>query len=127
MSVDIHYDRADPRPFPFVNLAVSRPERDNYEPWLGKIDTGASITAVPKNLVDALDLWRVGDMPVKSFDGSVRRYGRYMVDIKIGDILRKDTIVIATRRDNVLVGRDLINSWRMILDGPSLTGTMTLF
>lgn len=126
MNVNIHYDRSDVIPFPYVGLAVAKPEENNYEPRPGKIDTGAALTAIPLDLVGSLDLRRVGDVPVYTFDGIKRLCDEYRVNIKIHDTLREYVRVIATQRDNVLVGRDLINSWRMGLDGPNLTGKITL-
>ena len=126
MNASIHYDRDTSPPFPYVNLVVSRPEGNNYEPRPGKIDTGASLTTIPIDMVGLLDLQRVGNVPVCAFDGSVDQYNVYRVNIKIGDISREYVRVIATQRNNVLVGRDLINLWHMRLDGPNLTGRMTL-
>lgn len=126
MNVNIHYEHSVVLPFPYVGLAVAKPEENNYEPRPGKIDTGASLTTIPLDLVGSLDLRRVKDVSVYTFDGTKRLYGEYRVNIKIHNALREYVRVIAAQRDNVLVGRDLINLWRMRLDGPSLTGKITL-
>lgn len=125
MSVSIQYDRGEVPPFPYVNLAVSRPVGNNYESMPGMIDTGASLTIIPKYLIDSLDLQRVKEVLIGAFDGSAHTYAEYRVNIKIGDALYEYVSVIATQRNDVVIGRNVINLWRMRLDGLNLTGKIT--
>lgn len=124
MSVAIGYDRSESPPFPYVDINVSNPLEKHCVLGRGKIDTGASLTVVPIDLVGALNLRRVSEVVASGFDGSKLQYGVYVVDIKIGDILYKYIDVIAARRTGILVGRNLINQWRMRLDGKNCTGDL---
>lgn len=90
----------------------------------GKIDTGADGTSIPEELVQTLELEETGKIWVKDVNGGRVRRSTYDVFIKIGtmefDLMR----VSATPRDNVLIGRNLINLWNLKLDGQTRTGEL---
>ena len=120
----IKYDDSDNRPYPYVNLEISCVGAENYKSETGKIDTGASMTAIPGRLVKSLNLKPRSSTLAGGFsDDDVKEYTVYHVRIKINDLVYKHVRVIApSHRTDVLVGRDLINLWQMKLDGQGLTG-----
>ena len=87
----------------------------------GKIDTGADMTLIPKKLVESLDLKETGEVELKGVNSS-RICKTYDVFVKIGEIEFDLLQVVATERNNVLIGRDLINLWQMNLDGENEIG-----
>ena len=120
----IKYDDSENRPYPYVNLEISCVGTENYKSETGKIDTGASMTAISEHLVKSLNLKSRSSVWVSGFrDDDMKEYAVYHVSIKINDLVYKHVRVIApSYRTNVLVGRDLINLWQMKLDGQDLTG-----
>ena len=51
----------------------------------------------------------------------------YLVHIKIGEIKFDLMEVVALNRDDVLVGRDLINLWTLVLDGKNKFGEIKVW
>jgi predicted aspartyl protease len=89
----------------------------------GKIDTGADGTSIPEYLVKKLDLNPTGEViSVQGVNGDPVPRDTYDVHIKIGNVKFELLQVIALPRDNVLIGRDLINLWHLTLDGKTLQG-----
>jgi len=88
-------------------------------PEKGKIDTGADTTVIPDYLVTTLNLKKTGESTVIDVRRNTSTHYRYFVSIQIGDIKFNSFEVVAMPRDNVLIGRDLINLWKLKLDGKS--------
>ena len=63
-------------------------------------------------------------MWVRDANGGRRRRSTYDVFIKIGTIQFDLLQVSANPRDNILIGRDLINLWNLKLDGQTQTGEL---
>ena len=84
------------------------------------------MTVIPDQLASFLDLESYGDVKAGGFNGRYDYYPGYVVNIKIDDMAYKYIKVIASSRSNILIGRDLINCWRMELDGWHCTGKIIL-
>ena len=129
MTNAIKYDSyAEPRPsFPYVYLDVANPDNEKlYETAKGKIDTGSHMTVIPKHMVESLDLKAVTTVDVRGFNNKGEEHYVYYVNINIGEQTYKDVRIIAPHaRGNVLLGRDVINLWKMTLDGQNLMGEFT--
>lgn len=90
----------------------------------GKIDTGSTNTVIPEYVVRRLRLKKTGESDVAGVQGPVSVRNNYFVSVEIGSIKFDGLTVIAMERETVLIGRDLINLWRMELDGKSETYTI---
>ena len=124
MTHKIQYDHDEEPPFPYIGLEISHVLNKNYKSETGKIDTGASSTIIPKHLIKSLDLKSIGTTMAVGFNGEGQRCNKYCVNIKINDLAYEYVKVIASpnQRENILIGRDLINLWQMKLDGQNCTG-----
>jgi len=90
----------------------------------GKIDTGSTNTVIPECVVHRLRLKKTGESDVAWVQGHVSIRSNYFVSVEIGSIKFDGLTVIAMERETVLIGSDLINLWRMELDGKSETYTI---
>ena len=87
----------------------------------GKIDTGASRTVIPDYLVNALHLKKTRESVVKTVSGAESTHYNYFVSIQIGNIQFDRFEVVAMPKKYVLLGRDLINLWKLEIDGKTET------
>lgn len=109
-------------PAPFLPVRISN-LADNSGPLSipAKIDTGADVTAIPARLIESLRLVPAGEIEVEGYDS--RRATLYCYDVVLHvDQLRVVGLsVIAFTEDYVLLGRDVLNLLKILLDGPALS------
>ncbi|MBI2919235.1 MAG: retroviral-like aspartic protease family protein [Chloroflexi bacterium] len=113
------YDSAFNPAAPMVDVQVSRPYSPAFETVPAMVDTGCDITAVPHDLVERLGLKRVGEIPLREVLGGDRVRGPvYLASLELeGHPL--GTIQVTACNDNcILLGRDVLNDWKVTLDGP---------
>ena len=115
------YNSTEAPPAPMVEVKGSNPYLQVSEKARAKLDTGASMSVIPQDWVERLRLMPLGVIDVSGFDEEWREVRTYMVDLAF-DGFRFDWVeVIASRRDNVLIGRDILNHLKITLDGKNLT------
>ena len=122
--VTIEYAFDEVPPYPCIDLQVSPTFIDHYKPTTGQIDTGATKTIIATDLLTSLELNPISSTPVRGFSGKSIECDVYCVNIKINNRTYEDVEVIASPEPELytLIGRDLINLWRMTLNGQSRTG-----
>lgn len=114
------YNRQYQPPAPTLPVQVSHlfdsPKSESLE---GKLDTGADSTVIPTRLVTQFGLMPTGWKRVRSYDGVVRTVRTYYVRIQLVD---KSFVVkvTAANRQNVLLGRDVLNRFNLCLHGRAL-------
>lgn len=87
----------------------------------GKLDTGADITLIPPSLVNALQLVPEDSVVMVSYDGTETERTAYFVDLELGGHKLECVEVVAVPRDNILLGRDVLNRFNITLKGKELT------
>ncbi|NET09168.1 MAG: hypothetical protein F6K16_31590 [Symploca sp. SIO2B6] len=88
------------------------------------IDSGASRTCLPRSLIRALgDLIQGNPVEVRTCNGS-KRVRTFFVDIEVEDVTfpRLEIIELPDERKHAMVGRDILNHFKLILDGPREKG-----
>jgi predicted aspartyl protease len=90
----------------------------------GIVDTGASITCVPTRVLVALGATKMGKITVSTPAATNSEVFTYLVSISIEHLLIRKIIVIGLEFDYVLLGRDALKEFTVVLD-PS--GTVRLF
>jgi hypothetical protein len=109
-------------PAPFVLVALSNPltgaEAINVP---AQIDTAADRTLLPSSIVEQLMLPAIGSMPIGGVGGAIATMKLYAVLLAGPTQPSRAVEVVAHPNEAwVLLGRDVLNSHRVVLDGPGL-------
>jgi clan AA aspartic protease len=111
-------------PAPSLIVKLTKPLSDRSLEIQAKLDTGADMTILPQDAIDELGLIPSSYVYVQSFDGRrVLRY-TYLVNISFQNFEYKMIEVIGVKRRDALLGRDILNRLKIILDGKNLEFTM---
>jgi len=89
------------------------------------IDSGASRTVIPENLIKTLNLVPVREIDVEGYKKGKQKHTTYFVDVEFKGYSFPLTEVIAVNRKNVLLGRDILNQTILVLDGKKLSYDIT--
>jgi hypothetical protein len=116
------YDLNFNPPAPVVEVVVTHPVTSvNSGTLHGKVDSGADVTVIPERLVRQLKLTPKGRAWTRSYDGTYSQrpvyYARFIVEGFALPIVR----CIAADRTNVLLGRNVLNRFIIVLDGKNLS------
>lgn len=99
---------------------IAQPHGAASRPLLAFVDTGADATIVPLPIVRQLQAGVVTLKTVRGYTGGRRTVRTYLVDIEVGSFtLPGAEIVGDDATDEVLLGRDVLNRLRLLLDGPA--------
>jgi predicted aspartyl protease len=117
----LYTTQKDP-PAPFVHVTLRNTttgqERANLP---AQVDHGADITVIPSRLADALDLPRVRMLPVKGFGEHPLLLPTILVEITIRQMQPVPMeALLSPDEPHVILGRDLLNRYRVVLDGRQL-------
>ncbi len=85
------------------------------------LDTGADMTAVPEFLIERLNLYQIGRVEVEDVNGFTEIVGTYVARLTIADQIVPEHKVLVTGLDFVVVGRDLLNQFYFLANGPEQT------
>ncbi len=108
-------------PMPALRVRLGYPEEAlALGPLAAIIDTGADGTLVPQALIDELGAPFVDDVRVRSHWGEWRNMQLFTVDVGIGE-LRLPAVEVAgdDRGTEIVLGRNVLNRLRLLLDGPA--------
>jgi predicted aspartyl protease len=113
--------QVDP-PAPFVHVSLRRPgDGPSRDDQPAQIDTAADRTVIPGGLVTQLGLVPADELPAAGFGGQVFRVITYLVKIQLRGLPPRLIDVLAHEGEPyILLGRDILNHHRLVLDGPGL-------
>lgn len=116
------YNRQVDPPAPFVHVSLRRPgDGPSLDDLPAQIDTAADRTVIPGGLVARLGLVRLDELPVAGFGGQVLLVATYLVELSLrGQPSRLIEVIAHEGEPHVLLGRDVLNHHRLLLDGPGL-------
>lgn len=116
------YNRQVDPPAPFIHVALRSPATgESVDGLPAQIDTAADRTVIPGTLVERLGLVPLDELPVAGFGGQVFLLATYLVELTIRNASPLAVEVLAHPAEPyVLLGRDILNHFRLILDGPEL-------
>lgn len=107
-------------PAPFVQVTVQSPGVDGASRVVpAQIDSAADRSVIPGNLIDDLGLAGVREILIEGLGGQVHRMQTFVVLLQIRDFPPVAVEVVAHASERfVLLGRDVLNQFRVVLDGP---------
>lgn len=114
------YNTSEEPPAPFVKVKIANPQTGKYEEEVGKIDTGAYKTAFPEKWVTKLNLVPVSEERMKGYKKGEQKHNTYFVNVTLKGYNFPYTEAVAIDRKNILIGRDILNQLKLILDGKNL-------
>jgi predicted aspartyl protease len=116
------YNQQITPPAPFVHVTIQPPEGAIASSDLpALLDTAADITVIPDRVAVELRLIPLDEMPIGGFDGRVSGVSTYLVQLAMREYTPTIIRVVASRDEPyVLLGRDVLNGYRVVLDGPQL-------
>ena len=93
----------------------------------GQIDTGVDITFIGSEWVSTLSLAKSAPITTEDFRGHQEQASMFSVRVIIAPVFDEVIQVIELENSNeLIIGRDIINTWFMELWGPSLNGIIRL-
>jgi Retroviral aspartyl protease len=109
-------------PAPGCSVRVSYDEQAEECP--GILDSGADYTSVPIDLIEILAVEQCGELEVEGATGGPEWQGVYRVNLEfLGFTIAYHPVLGGTgpaARDSILIGRDILNRYRVLLAGPDL-------
>lgn len=114
-------------PMPALEIRLGYPgEALTLGPLTAIVDTGADGTLVPQSLIDEIRAPLVDDVRVRSPWGKWRYLQLFTVDIGI-EVLRLPAVEIVgdDLGNEIILGRNVLNQFKLLLDGPA--GQINLF
>ncbi|HLN31496.1 MAG TPA: hypothetical protein VK395_27390 [Gemmataceae bacterium] len=109
-------------PAPFVNVVVRNLATGaELRDLPAQLDTAADRTVLPESLVGLLGLPQVGTLKLGGFGGATFTLPVYPILLGLHDLPAQPFKVAAHAEESwILLGRDVLNSFRVLLDGPQL-------
>jgi hypothetical protein len=110
------YNRQVEPPAPFIHVSLRCVETGKFIDNLpALIDTAADRTVIPGGLVGLLALVPLDELQVAGLGGQVFSVPTYKVELAIR------TLLPHAEEPFILLGRDVLNHHRLLLDGPGLS------
>lgn len=98
---------------------IALPHGTALGPVSAFLDTGADATIVPIGIIRQLKAGVVTFKTVRGYAGGRRSVRTYLVDIEINGLTLPGIEVVGDdAADQILIGRDVLNKLRLLLDGP---------
>jgi len=109
-------------PAPFLQVRFGVADAGLYtEDLLGIVDTGADATIVPLEHLDQIEAAVEGFSKISSHWGQSVEVNLYAVDVVVEEIILPGILVVGDETgDEVILGRDVLNRLRLLLDGLKL-------
>jgi predicted aspartyl protease len=117
--ITFSYDQAYDPAAPACQIALHVPVTGRRMAVDAIIDTGADATIVPVSLLRQVAARRSFEATIRSQWGERRRVYLYLVDLQLETFTLPGIYVVGDDQgDEVVLGRDVLNRLRVLLDGP---------
>ncbi len=120
--VRYNYFRSVEPPAPFVHVTIRNPSLGlSVSDVPALLDCAADHSVIPGVLAEQIGLVQIDEIPIMGFGGHASLAPTFLAEIAIRQLQGIIVEVIANSDEfNVILGRDLLNSFRLLLDGPNL-------
>lgn len=116
------YNQQVTPPAPFVHISVRAPHEASAAVVVpAQIDTAADLSVIPGRLVEELQLLPLDSVPTLGFGGHLVTLPTYLVTLQVREMEPVTVKVLASHDEPYgLLGRDVLNRFTILLDGPNL-------
>ena len=118
------YDHSFDPSAPVIEMTVRSPNAAATRLVQALLDTGADQTVIPEDTARELGLVRLDEVNVFGVSPDPVLARVYWVSARLVELSDLDIEVLSWPYQYALVGRDLLNRLRLILDGPQLQLTL---
>jgi hypothetical protein len=117
-----NYNRQLTPPAPFVHVRAAAPASGKaVEQIAAQLDSAADRSVIPWSVVEALQLPQLDELPALGFGGHLLSVPTFLVQLTVRSCTPITVEAFASREEPyVLLGRDVLNHFRVLLDGPNL-------
>jgi len=116
---DYRYDATYDPPIPVCNVTLIAPATNQRAELTAIVDTGADGTIIPIQHLQRIEARRAYEASMRSQWGERRSVFLYVVDLKIGELTLPGVYVVGDELgDETVLGRNVLNELRLLLDGP---------
>lgn len=106
-------------PAPVLEVSFSAPPHGQRSTVVtALVDTGADASVVPLSMLHSIGARVVTVRTVRSYIGERRSVRTYLLDVHVDGIVLPGIEVVGERVEEALLGRDVLNRLRLLLDGP---------
>jgi hypothetical protein len=116
------YNQQVTPPAPFVHVSVRPPIGETAGVVVpAQIDTAADLSVIPGRVVEELRLVPLDSVSALGFGGHLVTLPTFLVELQIRDLGPVTVKALASHDEPyVLLGRDVLNRFTILLDGPNL-------
>lgn len=114
-------------PIPVISLQLRKQGDQNTTTEVFIVDSGADITSIKKEIFELLELEYNSSTKISDAAGQDYKRLTALVQIETPFGESKDIeVIVEPDTDENLLGRDLINNWKVTLDGPNQQMTIEI-
>jgi predicted aspartyl protease len=108
-------------PFPVISIALRNSDEGlRTEPMNALLDTGSDGSLVPIGLLQRVLAPPLMETHIRSHWGERRAAQLFLVDLEFDGLRLPGVFVVGDERgDEIVLGRNVLNKLRLLLDGPS--------
>ena len=115
------YDGQYNPPAPIADLTIAHPVSGaKSAPLSGKLDTGAGLSVIPQRVIVQLALSPHSRIWARSYDRAYSRRLIYFAHFVLEGNELAAVQCLAVERETALIGRNVLNRFAILLDGPKL-------
>lgn len=115
----IAYDTQHDPPAPVMQATVTNAlQRRRRRSVPALLDTGSDVTAIPRSLASAIQLYPIGRLRLEDLHAETLQVLTYAVQLTVAGLVIPRLEVISTGLDYVVLGRDVLNRLYVLLNGP---------
>jgi hypothetical protein len=115
------YDASFNPPAPVTQVEVRNPLTGASIRLRAQIDSGTSISVIPVSAATHLGLNATGALEARGFDLTPKRLPTFLVKMLLADFVILNAEVVAASRSDMLLGRDVLQSFILTLNGKAET------
>jgi predicted aspartyl protease len=122
MKNDSPHSKAYTLPFPTLQLTLEVPDLTSSVVYTSIVDTGADMTMVPISILKQLAAPPIDEVRLRSHWGESTSFITYLVDVRLTTgVLPGVEVVGDPHGDEILLGRNILNTLMLFVDGPKQT------